>query len=69
MAEKDVSFFDLFNPKAPKSEAEIYEERVNICASCEKLIKPTFQCSECGCFMKLKAKLHDAQCPLNKWPK
>lgn len=65
---KDVKFFDLFNPKTPKTMEEKYAERIAICASCEHLIQPTFRCSKCGCFMKLKAKLEDAKCPVQKWP-
>ena len=43
------------------------EQRLNICRECDKLIKATFQCSECGCFMKIKTRIKDAECPIGKW--
>ena len=27
----------------------------------------TQQCKKCGCFMKIKTKLKNATCPLQKW--
>jgi len=58
-------------------------ERMRICKSCEHLTKAgtcgtpilgeeiTQQNGDkvylCGCVMKLKTKLIDAECPLNKW--
>lgn len=42
-----------------------FEHRMNICRSCDKL-KMAF-CSECGCFMPIKTRLKNAECPLKKW--
>jgi hypothetical protein len=44
-----------------------YNERESICDSCPRLFRPTFQCKECGCFMKIKTKIDSAICPLGKW--
>jgi len=41
--------------------------RWNICVSCDRLFKPTRQCKECGCFMKIKVRLKGSTCPLKKW--
>ena len=41
--------------------------RMSICEACPRLIKATYQCRECGCFMKLKVKLAAATCPIGKW--
>jgi len=41
--------------------------RLNICRSCDKIIKATMTCKECGCFMKIKTTLKTARCPINKW--
>lgn len=41
--------------------------RFAVCQECPELIKITNQCKQCGCFMKLKVKLKEAKCPLNKW--
>jgi len=35
------------------------------CESCERL--EGARCLECGCFIKVKAKLVAAECPLGKW--
>lgn len=45
----------------------ISEERLNICAGCEHLYKPTKTCKKCGCFMEAKTKLFRAKCPIDKW--
>lgn len=56
----------LFGRKnyAPK---EMALARFEICKSCPELIRPTNQCRQCGCFMHLKTKLIQAECPLGKW--
>ena len=45
----------------------IAQSRFNICKMCEYFIPITSQCTKCGCFMKLKVKLNNTVCPLNKW--
>jgi hypothetical protein len=44
-----------------------YKERLEICRQCPRLFKPTMQCKECGCFMRIKTRLKSASCPINKW--
>ena len=63
----DVEFLDLFDPNQPKSDAELIKYRLDICNSCEWLDKRLTRCRQCGCFMKLKSTLRQAQCPLHKW--
>jgi hypothetical protein len=46
---------------------ETYEKRLSECFSCDRLIKITTQCKECGCFMMAKTKLPHAFCPIGKW--
>lgn len=48
---------------------EIREVRMKICEECPKLIKITGNCGECGCFVKIKTKYKQEECPLNKWNK
>jgi hypothetical protein len=43
--------------------------RFDICHSCEHFISFTSQCKECGCFMKAKTRLPNAECPVGKWGK
>ena len=63
-----VKPWDLFNPQEAKVSEEVLEERLSICSGCPQFIKATKQCKKCGCFMKIKAKLENATCPLGKWP-
>lgn len=49
---------------------EEFSARLDICSGCPKRIEPipnAPQCSECGCFLKAKAKLKAATCPEKKW--
>ena len=64
---KDVTFFDLFDPREPRSNKDLIEERLAICNECPFLNKNLMKCKKCGCFMKLKTTLHEAKCPLDKW--
>lgn len=59
--------WDLLNPATEYAQASIAEKRFSICKGCPKLIKATSQCSECLCFMNLKTKILNAECPLHKW--
>jgi hypothetical protein len=63
----DTRPWDVLNPKAEFSEEELFNKRINTCYSCEEFIRVTAQCKQCGCFMKLKAKLKEAKCPINRW--
>lgn len=69
MSEKKVRPWDLFNKRVGRVDNETYKSRIEICEKCPELIKTTFQCKKCGCFMKQKSKLADASCPLKKWDK
>jgi len=62
-----VSPIDLVKKDTDFAPVEIQESRYSICTSCDRLTSKTKQCRECGCFMKLKVKLAEAVCPLNKW--
>lgn len=59
--------WDLFNKNLGRVEEVISKKRLDICQGCEKFIALTTQCLECGCIMKLKTKLPNAECPLHKW--
>lgn len=63
----DVRFIDLFDPRQPRSDAELIEARLAICNECPWLDKRTVRCRQCGCFMQLKSTLKQASCPLDKW--
>ena len=59
--------WDIINPRIQKADDELANKRLDICLGCDRLIKATKQCKECGCFMALKVKLQGAVCPLGKW--
>lgn len=42
-------------------------ERALICRDCDRLLRATWSCKECGCFMKIKTRVPSAECPLGKW--
>ena len=48
---------------------EVYEDRIAICKSCIYYFKPTGTCKDCGCFMKIKARLAPMGCSQKKWQK
>ena len=48
---------------------EIYEDRLAICKECVYYFKPTGTCKDCGCFMKIKARLAPIACTQKKWNK
>lgn len=52
---------------APISPQELTESRLMICRACEFFQKN--RCTKCGCFMKAKASMVTAKCPLGKWVK
>jgi hypothetical protein len=61
--------WDLFNKNIGRVETVVASERMDICNGCDRLIQATKTCKECGCFMTLKTKLPNAECPLGKWGK
>ena len=44
-----------------------FDIRMEICYGCELFVEGE-RCSECGCFLSVKAKLYAEECPLSKWP-
>lgn len=63
----EVEFLDLFNPKQPRSDADLREERLAICRSCKYFYPKLQKCLQCGCVMPLKTRLKNASCPIHKW--
>jgi hypothetical protein len=46
---------------------EVQEERMLICHQCPKFCDG--RCIECGCYMRLKTKFAEVECPIGKWGK
>lgn len=59
----------LLDPDRVITDQSVIDKRMEICNSCEFLIKATKQCKKCGCLMPMKTKLANAGCPINKWEK
>ena len=57
----DLLFADNYTAR------EIRDQRYETCKGCERIIRPTKTCKECGCFMAFKTWLKDASCPIGKW--
>lgn len=45
----------------------IVTDRINTCNTCEYLFTPTRNCKKCGCFVDIKARFINSECPLGKW--
>lgn len=65
---KDVTK-EFVRTKRVRVSQKVYEDRILACAVCEKFDKKTWRCKQmnCGCNMKIKARLSAVQCPLSKW--
>ena len=47
----------------------VYQDRIAICRDCVFYFKPTGTCKDCGCFIKIKARLAPMECSQKKWQK
>jgi len=59
--------WDLVNPNTKWVSDKDAESRLLTCRQCPEYIKITTQCKKCGCVMKAKARMADAECPIQKW--
>lgn len=41
--------------------------RIEICRSCEHYV--ALICKQCGCFMPIKTRFRQTECPIGKWSK
>jgi hypothetical protein len=64
-----VKPWDMLDPNAGRVSKETLEERLESCRGCEHFIRLSGQCKKCLCFMKLKAQLPQAECPVGRWGK
>jgi len=67
MSERPARPWDIFNKNLNNIPKETFDERMEICRSCDKFIKLTQQCKVCKCIMTAKTKLVNAECPEGKW--
>jgi hypothetical protein len=64
---RPVRPWDMLNKSMGRLTPDKVDERLAICYQCPSFLPRTARCDECGCFMKQKAKLANAYCPLGKW--
>lgn len=50
------------------SSKELFDQRINTCKTCEFYIAARMQCSECLCWIPVKAHITHAKCPKGIWP-
>lgn len=43
------------------ADEEIFKQRISLCKECENLISG--MCLKCGCYVEIRARLKDADCP------
>lgn len=48
-----------------KVSSELYEQRLEMCKRCERLISG--MCNACGCFVEMRAAIHHNKCPYDTW--
>ena len=56
---------DALNPRVPRVSAEIKDQRMAVCNSCDRLHAGI--CGVCHCVMRIKTTLAPAECPIGKW--
>jgi len=64
---KEAKPWDFLNSSTEYVSSQKKDKRLSICQSCDRFIKLTTQCKECGCIMKLKTTMSHASCPIGKW--
>jgi hypothetical protein len=66
-----VSFGRAGGPATCDPAPGLYARRVAICRECPAFLPAGrvvgARCAECGCFLKLKARIRGAKCPVGKW--
>jgi len=70
---KGVQIVKGYTALATGQKYEFTDSRLAVCRECEKgyfkkeRILRLF-CAECKCFIPAKARVKEAECPLDKWP-
>jgi len=69
-----MAIIDLLDLNKYVSKEELIE-RLTLCNTCPERLKASegkpltkfSRCPECGCFLRLKARLETEECPLGDW--
>lgn len=68
MAESDVKMIEQYKAAIKSQDRvkeSVYEERLKICKSCDRLNAGT--CLACGCYVELRALSPVSKCPHKLW--
>lgn len=57
---------DLITGKYTLANKQTANDRMNICNDC--LAKNDNTCTACGCYLPLKTRLRESECPMDEWP-
>ena len=63
--QKDLQKYIDVIKKQDRVSDEVYEERLNVCRECDKLLDAT--CEACGCYVEYRAIIKHGKCPYKKW--
>lgn len=63
--QKDLKKYLAAIKEADRAPEALYEERLSVCRSCEKLHEAT--CDACGCYVEFRAYMKQSHCPKKKW--
>lgn len=47
-----------------KADEEVYQKRLSVCESCDKLMNGV--CLKCGCYVEMRAAVKNNRCPSEK---
>lgn len=47
-----------------KADEEVYQKRLSVCESCDKLMNGV--CLKCGCYVEMRAAVRNNRCPSEK---
>ena len=50
-----------------KVDDAVYEQRLDVCKSCNFYDVEQNRCMQCGCWLKYKARFKEGHCPIEKW--
>lgn len=64
---KDIAKGMLHGRLPTAAGEDLARERMKLCEGCSEFARITRQCKLCGCFLDLKTKMLDAECPSGKW--
>lgn len=64
---KDIAKKLLAGELPMAASTELATERLKICEACPQFRVSMRNCKMCNCFMDLKTKLLNADCPMSKW--